>query len=112
MAMDERISDLTVYDLTEREILIFNEERDHRIKSPLITWLLWLFLGGIGGHRYYLGNIGRGIAMTLTLGGLGIWALIDAFLIPAALRRDVHEVSQRVLIEIAAMRRRGNTQAS
>jgi hypothetical protein len=105
MAMEERISDLTVYDLTERELLILNQERDHRTKSPLVTWLLWVFLGGIGGHRYYLGNIGRAIAMTLTLGGFGFWALIDAFFIPAALSRNSHEVSQRILVEIAAMRR-------
>jgi len=104
--MEERISGLTVYDLTERELLIFTEERAHRIKSPLITWLLWFFLAIIGGHRYYLGNIVMAIAMTLTLAGLGIWGLIDAFFIPAALRRNNREVSQRILVEISAMRRR------
>jgi TM2 domain-containing membrane protein YozV len=44
-------------------------------------YLMWLFLGGIGGHRYYLVDIGMGIAMTLTLGGLGFWAFIDVFFI-------------------------------
>ena len=50
-------------------------------KSRLITTLLcilpaWLF-GVAGIHRFYLGKIGTGILMLLTLGGLGIWTLID-----------------------------------
>ena len=104
--IEDRIASLTVYDLTERELLILNEERESRSKSPLITWLLWFFLGAFGGHRYYLGNIVRAIFMTLTIGGLGIWSLLDAFLIPGALRQDRHKVSQRILSEISAMRRR------
>lgn len=55
-------------------------------KNPVVAWLLWLFTGGIGGHRYYLGDIGMGVAMTLTLGGFGVWALVDAFFI----NRRVH----------------------
>ena len=78
--MEERISDLTIYDLTERELLIHRDQLEQRSKSPMVTWLLWFFLGGIGGHSYYLGNIVRAIFMTCTFGGLGFWTLIDAFL--------------------------------
>ena len=50
-------------------------------KSWLVTLLLAIFLGGLGAHRYYTGKIGTGIAMTLTFGGLGVWALIDIIMI-------------------------------
>ncbi len=46
-------------------------------KSQLVALLLAIFVGGIGIHRFYLGYIGIGIAQIVTLGGCGIWALID-----------------------------------
>ena len=46
-------------------------------KSQLVALLLCLFVGGIGIHRFYLGYIGIGIIQLLTLGGCGIWTLID-----------------------------------
>ena len=46
-------------------------------KDWLTTLLLCLFTGGLGGHRYYTGYTTIGIIQTVTLGGCGIWALID-----------------------------------
>jgi hypothetical protein len=46
-------------------------------KSQLTAVLLAFFLGGLGIHRFYLGYTWQGIVQLLTLGGLGIWALID-----------------------------------
>ena len=50
-------------------------------KDWLVTLLLCLFLGGIGVHRFYAGNIGTGILQLITLGGCGIWSLIDLIMI-------------------------------
>jgi TM2 domain-containing membrane protein YozV len=50
-------------------------------KSNLVALLLCLFLGGLGVHRFYVGKIGTGVLMLVTLGGLGIWALIDLIFI-------------------------------
>lgn len=46
-------------------------------KSGLTAFLLCLFLGSLGVHRFYVGKIGTGILMLLTSGGLGIWYLYD-----------------------------------
>lgn len=46
-------------------------------KSQLVALILAIFIGGLGIHRFYLGYTGIGIAQILTLGGLGIWTLID-----------------------------------
>ncbi|HEX6334998.1 MAG TPA: TM2 domain-containing protein [Flavisolibacter sp.] len=46
-------------------------------KSQMIALILVLLVGGLGIHRFYLGYTWQGIVQLLTLGGLGIWALID-----------------------------------
>ncbi len=50
-------------------------------KSRLAAALLAFFLGALGVHRFYVGKIGTGILMIVTLGGLGIWVIIDLIVI-------------------------------
>ncbi len=64
--------------------------------SAGLAYVIWFFFGLFGGHRFYLGQGGLGAAMFLTLGGFGIWALIDVALIGGAVR----EVNARRKAEI------------
>lgn len=50
-------------------------------KKWMVAILLCFFLGGLGAHRFYVGKIGSGVAMLLTLGGCGIWTIIDFIMI-------------------------------
>jgi TM2 domain-containing membrane protein YozV len=57
-------------------------------RSYVVAILLSFFLGGLGVDRFYMGYIGLGIAKLLTLGGCGIWSLIDFILIVVGKLKD------------------------
>ena len=54
-----------------------NESKSLRGNRGLITILLCWFLGVLGVHRFYTGHTTIGAIQLLTLGGCGIWTLID-----------------------------------
>lgn len=62
-------------------------------KSKKTALLLCLFLGTFGAHRFYVGRPGTGVASLVTLGGFGIWALVDFILILCNKFQDDEEKS-------------------
>lgn len=64
-------------------------------KTNGVAYVLWLFLGLVGGHKFYLGKIGMGVVYFFTLGLFGIGALIDLFTIPMQVRSANTQIALR-----------------
>lgn len=71
--------------------MIDEQGRPASPKSRLAAAILAWFLGVFGVHRFYVGKIGTGVLMILTLGGLGIWVLIDFIWILVGSFKDKQE---------------------
>jgi TM2 domain-containing membrane protein YozV len=50
---------------------------DKKLVAHIVMILSWT-LGYLGADRLYQGQIGLGVLKLITLGGVGIWWLIDA----------------------------------
>jgi TM2 domain-containing membrane protein YozV len=57
-------------------------------KRILPAALLCFFLGVFGAHRFYVGKVGTGILQLCTLGGFGIWWLVDMIMIVVGSFKD------------------------
>ena len=69
-----------------------------QLKDPTTSLIISLVGGGpLGIDRFYIGDTGLGIAKLLTCGGIGIWTIIDWFLIMGATREKNMEMFQNTL---------------
>jgi len=85
-----------------RKPLVDAPSIDQGQKSMVVAYLLLIFFGALGVHRFYLGKTGTAVTMLvlwlvgfvtaffafgfLFFAAVGIWSFIDLFLVPALVR--------------------------
>ncbi|MFB8227815.1 TM2 domain-containing protein [Cellulosimicrobium sp. NPDC055967] len=65
---------------------VSNQATSPKLLLPAV--LLCFFLGTLGVHRFYVGKIGTGVLMILTLGAFGVWTLVDLIMLIVGAFRD------------------------
>lgn len=68
-----------------------------QFKDPTTILIVSLLGGSLGIDRFMIGDTGLGIGKLLTCGGLGIWAIIDWFMIMGATREKNMTKLQQVV---------------
>jgi TM2 domain-containing membrane protein YozV len=69
-----------------------------QFKDPMTSLIVSILAGNLGIDRFIIGDIGLGVGKLLTCGGLGVWAIIDWFLIQDATRDKNFESLQTALM--------------
>ena len=103
-ALEMQEANLAKKELSNDERLQFDVQYGPRRKDPNIALVLSILGGTIGLDRFFVGDIGLGIAKLLTLGGLFIWTIIDWFLIMDTARAKNSELMRQVRDSIVQMR--------
>jgi TM2 domain-containing membrane protein YozV len=90
-----------VVQIRERMLLLDDSKfaliQSAQFKDPTTSLIVSLLAGTIGIDRFIIGDTGLGIGKLLTCGGLGIWAMIDWFLIMGTTREKNFAKLQQVL---------------
>ena len=68
-----------------------------QFKDPTTSLIISLLGGSLGIDRFIIGDTGLGVGKLLTCGGLGIWAIVDWFMIMGATRQKNMEKIQQAL---------------
>ena len=71
--------------------------QSQNFKDPTTMLIISLFGGHLGIDRFMIGDTGLGVAKLLTCGGIGIWTIVDFFLIMGRTREVNFLNLQRVL---------------
>ncbi|MEF0940212.1 TM2 domain-containing protein [Rhizobium sp. BR 362] len=98
--------------LSTQEQILIEQRVTNEAKSVGAAYLLWFFLGTLGAHRFYLGRTGSGVVQLILfvlgwlttflivgfalLAVLGIWWIVDAFLISAIIAEQKEAIRQRL----------------
>ena len=67
------------------------------LKDPTTSIIISLLGGSLGIDRFIIGDTGLGVGKLLTCGGMGIWTIVDWFLIMGATREKNFQKLQQFL---------------
>ena len=74
--------------LLEMDDSKWTELQSLQFRDPTMMLIVSLLGGSLGIDRFMLGETGMGVGKLLTCGGLGIWTIIDWFMIMGATREQ------------------------
>ncbi len=83
--------DLETFDCSVEgdEIVVDTGEKpDISDKKRLVALIIAFLLGWFGGHRFYVNKFGTGLLMFFTMGGFGMWYIVDMVLITGGIFKD------------------------
>ncbi len=88
--------------MVRERLLAVNEDKwvlisTMQYKDPTTSLIVSLLAGGLGIDRFIIGDVGLGVGKLLTCGGMGIWTIIDWFMIQKATREKNMEKIQQFL---------------
>lgn len=68
-----------------------------QLKDPTTSLIVSILAGSLGIDRFLIGDTGLGVGKLLTCGGLGVWAIIDWFMIQGATKEKNMQKLQQFL---------------
>ncbi|OUM97216.1 MAG: hypothetical protein A9Z00_01960 [Thermobacillus sp. ZCTH02-B1] len=94
--------------LDARQLMIVESEIKNQGKNMIVAYVLWYFLGFLGGHRFYMKRTGSAIAqliLSITIIGIFvtfIWWVVDAFLLHNWVKEHNRELEYRLVSQMIA----------
>ena len=82
--------------LTKLDDSKFVQLQSTGLKDPTTVLIISILGGSLGIDRFFIGDVGLGVAKLLTCGGLGIWSIVDWFLIMGRTREVNMQKLQQV----------------
>jgi TM2 domain-containing membrane protein YozV len=90
--------------LSQQQLLMVSSEMNNKQKSKGVGYALWFFLGALGAHRFYSGNVGYAICMLLFgWATCFIWNLVDVFFIGKAIEKKNQEMELKIINELSVI---------
>ena len=97
---------LLIQGLTDQERVLFLAELNGKQKDVTVGVLLALFLGGLGGHRFYMGQTGLGVLYLCFFWTFvpAFVAVIECFFMSSRVSAYNHAVGTQIVLKLKALR--------